>query len=184
MVPTLHTARLVMRPWREDDAEPFAAMNADPVVMEHYPTVLTREQTQIVIGRIRGHFTSEGFGFWALEAPGIAPFIGFTGLARPGFLPAVEVGWRLGRSYWGNGYATEAARGAVAWGFSSLALTEIVALVVPGNTRSQRVMDRLGMTRDPSADFDHPSIAAGHRLRRHWLYRLPRSATLYAGPAE
>ena len=173
--PTLYTERLVLRPWRDEDAARFAAMSADPQVMEHYPSVLTREQADAVTTRIRGHFTREGFGMWALEAPGVAPFVGFTGLARPGFMPVVEVGWRLGREYWGRGYATEAARAAVAWGFTELALDEIVAFVVPANVRSQQVMERLGMARDQSANFEHPAIPIGHRLRPHWLYRLSRA---------
>ena len=175
-LPTLASERLVLRPWREDDAEPFAAMSADPDVMEHYPDVLTRADSDATIARITAHFAREGFGLWALEAPGVAPFVGFTGLARPGFMPVVEVGWRLARPYWGRGYATEAARAAVAFGFEQLALDEIVAFVVPANRRSQAVMDRLGMTRDPAANFEHPAIPLGHPLRPHWLYRLSRSS--------
>ena len=172
--PVISTERLVLRPWRDDDLEPFAAMSADPAVMEHYPALLTREQCEAVIERIRGHFAREGFGFWALEAPDV-PFVGFTGIARPGFMPVVEVGWRLARPYWGQGFATEAARAAVTWGFANVALDEIVAFVVPGNQRSQRVMGRLGMTRDPDADFEHPAVPIGHRLRPHWLFRLSRT---------
>ena len=174
-LPTLASERLVLRPWRDDDAEPFAAMSADPEVMEHYPSVLGRAEADATIARIRAHFARESFGLWALEVPGVAPFVGFTGLARPGFMPVVEVGWRLARPYWGRGYATEAARAAVAFGFADLALDEIVAFVVPANRRSQAVMDRLGMARDPEADFEHPAIPTGHRLRQHWLYRLSRS---------
>jgi len=174
---SLRSARLVLRPWRDSDTDPFAAMSADPEVMEHYPSVLSRAQTEMMIERIRAHFVREGFGFWALEAPGVADFIGFTGIARPGFMPVVEVGWRLARQYWGAGYATEAARAAVEWGFRSLGLSEIVAFVVPSNVRSQRVMERIGMRRDPSSDFEHPMIPPGHRLRPHWLYRLPSAAT-------
>ena len=171
----LASERLVLRPWRDEDVEPFAAMSADPEVMEHYPAVLTRAETEATIARIRAHFAREGFGLWALEAPGVAPFVGFTGLARPGFMPVGEVGWRLARPYWGRGYATEAARVAVAYGFETLQLDEIVAFVVPGNRRSQAVMDRLGMVRDPDSDFEHPAIPIGHRLRSHWLYRLSRA---------
>ncbi len=173
--PTLRTSRLVLRPWRAADVESFAAMSADPEVMAHYPSVLTRDQAAGVAERICAHFTREGFGFWALEAPGIAEFIGFTGIARPGFLPVVEVGWRLARPYWGQGFATEAGHAALAWGFESLELDEIVAFVVPENVRSQKVMNRLGMVRDPSSDFEHPAIPVGHHLRPHWLYRLQRT---------
>ena len=162
----------MLRPWRDSDAAPFAAMSADPAVMEHYPSVLIRAQADAVIARIRAHFAREGFGYWALEAPGIAEFVGFTGIARPGFMPVVEVGWRLARPYWGLGLATEAGRAAIDWGFDRLGLDEIVAFVVPMNLRSQRVMGRLGMTRDPAADFEHPMVPVGHRLRPHWLYRI------------
>jgi RimJ/RimL family protein N-acetyltransferase len=173
--PTLSTARLILRPWHDDDLQPFAAMSADATVMEYFPALLGRAESAAMVERIRAHFVREGFGLWAIEVPGVAPFIGFAGLARPTFMPVVEVGWRLARAYWGAGYATEAGRAAVEWGFSSLPeLDEIVAFVAVANTRSQRVMDRLGMTRDPDADFDHPHIPEGHHLRRHWLYRLPR----------
>ena len=173
----LRTSRLILREWRDDDDVPFAAMSADPEVMEHYQSVLTRDQADAVIERIKGHFAREGFGFWVLEAPGVANMIGFTGIARPGFMPAIEIGWRLARAHWGQGYATEAARAAAAWGFETLGLDEIVAFTVPGNVRSQHVMDRIGMVRDPGADFEHPMVAVGHRLRPHWLYRLQRPVT-------
>src|SRR5262245_27433470 len=140
MIPTLRTDRLILRPWRDEDAEPFAALNNDPVVMEYFPSLLSREQSDAAVARIRAHFDREGFGLWAVELPGVAPFIGFAGLARPTFMPVVEVGWRLARAYWGAGYATEAAHAAVAWGFAHLDVAEIVAMVVPDNQRSQRVM--------------------------------------------
>lgn len=176
--PTLRTERLILRPWRDDDLEPFAALNADPEVMEFFPSLLTREQSDALAERIRSHFAREAFGLWAVEIPGVAPFIGFTGLQRPSFMPGVEVGWRLARRYWGAGYATEAARAAVAWGFAHLDLPEIIAMVVPDNVRSQRVMAKLGMVRDPSADFEHPMIPAGSPRRAHWLFRLPRPTAL------
>lgn len=175
----LTTARLQLRPWRDEDIEPFAAMSADPVVMEHFPALLDRQRTIEVVGRIRGHFERESWGLWAVEVPGVAPFIGFTGIARVPFWPdRVEVGWRLAREYWGHGYATEAARASIDWGFANLALDEIVAMTVPDNLRSQRVMEKLGLVRDPDADFDHPSIAPGHPRRRHWLYRLSRKTAM------
>lgn len=172
--PTLRTERLILRPWRDDDLEPFAALNSDPAVMEFFPSLLTRAQSDSVAARIRNHFERDGFGLWAVEAPGVAPFIGFTGVQHPSFMPGVEVGWRLARPHWGSGYATEAAGAAIAWGFAHLDVSEIVAMVVPENLRSQRVMEKLGMRRDPSADFEHPSIAEGHPRRAHWLFRLPR----------
>ena len=174
VAPTLRTRRLVLRPWRDEDAVPFAAMGTDPEVMAHFPSTLTREQSDATMARIRAHFEREGFGFWAVEVPGVTEFAGFAGIARPQFMPVVEIGWRFARAHWGHGYATEAAIAARDWGFANLPIDEIVAFVVPGNTRSQAVMARLGMTRDPSADFEHPLIPAGHRLRPHWLFRMPR----------
>lgn len=173
-LPTLRTERLVLRPWRDDDLEPFAALNSDPIVMEFFPSLLTRAQSDGVAGRIRTHLERDGFGLWAVEAPGVAPFIGFTGVQRPSFMPGVEVGWRLARAHWGAGYATEAARASIAWGFAHLDVPEIVAMVVPENLRSQRVMAKLGMQRDAAADFEHPLIAEGNPRRAHWLFRLPR----------
>ncbi|MEQ8265948.1 MAG: GNAT family N-acetyltransferase [Parvibaculum sp.] len=173
---TLETARLILRPWRDEDFAPFAAMSADPAVMEFLIGPLDRAASDAVATRLKAHSETHGFGFWALELPGIAPFIGFAGLIHVSFdahfAPAVEIGWRLARDYWGKGYATEAARAACAHGFGPLALEEIVALTVPANTRSQAVMQRLGMTRDPADDFDHPRVPDGHPLKRHILYRL------------
>lgn len=174
---TLRTQRLVLRPWRDDDAVPFAAMGTDREVMANFPSTLTRDQSDATMTRIRAHLDREGFGFWAVEIPGVTEFAGFAGIGRPPFMPVVEIGWRFARAHWGNGYATEAAIAARDWGFANLAIDEIVAFVVPGNTRSQAVMARLGMTRDPSADFDHPLIPEGHPLRRHWLFRMSRSVT-------
>jgi RimJ/RimL family protein N-acetyltransferase len=173
-LPTLRTERLILRPWRDDDLEPFAALNSDPLVMEYFPSLLTRAQSDGIAGRIRTHFERDGYGLWAVEVPGVAPFIGFTGVQRPSFMPGVEVGWRLSRAHWGAGYATEAASASIAWGFAHLDLREIVAMVVPENFRSQRVMEKLGMRRDPAADFEHPMIAEGSPRRAHWLFRLPR----------
>jgi len=170
----LVTERLHLRPWRDEDIAPFAAMGADREVMQHFPALLDHAATVAMVSRIREHFTYEGFGLWAVEVPGVAPFIGFTGLMRPRWRPAcVEVGWRLARAHWGSGYATEAARAAVDHGFATLGLHEIVAFVLPTNTRSQAVMGRLGMVRDRNGDFEHPSIPVGHPMRPHWLFRLP-----------
>ena len=150
-------------------------MSADPVVMEHFPSLLDRTRAAEAMGRVRGHFEREGFGLWAVEVVGGAPFIGFTGIARVPFRPEwIEVGWRLAREHWGQGYAPEAARAALAWGFANLPVDEIVAMTVPSNVKSQRVMAKLGMVRDPDADFEHPSIPECSPLRLHWLFRLPR----------
>ncbi len=170
----LATPRLILRRWRAEDLIPFAAMGMDREVMEHFPARLTREESDAMAFRIDAHFESEGFGLWAVEVPGVAPFIGFTGLMRPRWRPeVVEVGWRLARAHWGSGYATEAARAAIDHGFATLALPEIVSFVLPANVRSQAVMARLGMTRDRNGDFDHPMIAEGHPMRPHWLFKLP-----------
>jgi RimJ/RimL family protein N-acetyltransferase len=177
--PILTTTRLRLRQWREADLAPFAALNADPQVMEFFPKVLTRAESDAVAGRIRDHFTRHGFGFWAVEAPGAADFVGFVGLAVPSFTahftPCVEIGWRLAREHWGHGYATEAASAALAFGFGDRALEEIVAFTVPANIPSRRVMGRLGMRRLPTDDFEHPAIPEGHPLRPHVLYRLRRT---------
>ncbi len=177
--PILTTARLRLRQWREEDLAPFAALNADPQVMEFFPKVLTRAESDAVAGRIRDHFARHGFGLWAVEAPGVADFVGFVGLAIPSFeahfTPCVEIGWRLAREHWGHGYATEAATAALAFGFGDRSLEEIVAFTVPANIPSRRVMGRLGMRHSPSDDFEHPAIADGHPLRSHVLYRLRRA---------
>ncbi|MGF1629722.1 MAG: GNAT family N-acetyltransferase [Kiloniellaceae bacterium] len=177
-VPTLTSERLLLRPWRESDLAPFAALNADPRVMEHFPAPLTPAETGAMVGRMRAALAERGFGWWAVEVPGVAPFIGFIGLSVPSFqahfTPCVEVGWRLARAFWGRGYATEGAGTALRFGFDDLGLVEIVSLTAATNSRSQAVMRRLGMTRDPADDFDHPSLPTDHRLARHVLYRLRR----------
>ncbi|WP_026213988.1 GNAT family N-acetyltransferase [Nonomuraea coxensis] len=172
----MRTERLIMRRWREEDREPFAAMNADPAVMEHYPAPLTREQSDIMVDRIERQFDERGYSLWALEVIGTGEFIGFTGLAwqtfDAPFLPAAEIGWRLARPAWGHGYATEAARRALRYAFEEAGLTEVISMTATTNLRSQAVMRRLGMTRDPAEDFDHPSVPEHSPLRRHVLYRL------------
>ncbi len=157
---------------------PFAALNADTVVMEHFPTPLRRDESDELVDRIETGLRLRGWGLWAVEVPGTASFVGFVGL-NPAtfdapFTPAVEVGWRLAREHWGHGYATEGAEAALAYGFDALALDEIVSFTTHGNTRSRRVMERLGMRRDPDDDFDHPGVAEGDRVRHHVLYRLDR----------
>jgi len=176
--PTLTTERLILRPWRDSDVDPFAALNADPEVMEHFPAVMTRAESEAGIDRVRQAFAEHGFGWWAVEAPGVAPFIGFIGLWAPSFeahfTPCVEVGWRLAKEFWGRGYATEGARECLRFGFEDLGLDEIVSFTTTTNRRSQKVMQRLGMTHDPVDDFEHPKVAMGHRLERHMLYRMQR----------
>lgn len=176
--PTLTTPRLLLRAWRDSDREPFATLNADPRVMEFFPSVLDRAASDATVERIEAHFAKHGFGLWAVELPGIAPFAGFVGLMIPSFTvaftPCVEIGWRLAREYWGHGYASEGARAVLDFGFDRLALDEIVSLTAVGNQRSRRVMERIGMTRTAGDDFDHPLVAAGHPLCRHVLYRLSK----------
>jgi RimJ/RimL family protein N-acetyltransferase len=173
--PTLTTDRLVLRRWREDDREPFAALNADPAVMEHFLHPLTREESDSFVDRIEAEFDACGYGLWAVEVPGHAPFIGFVGLHRvpfdAPFTPAVEVGWRLAHDHWGQGFAAEAADEAVRFGFEVAGLDNIVSFTTLANTRSWHVMERIGMVRD--ADFDHPNVPEGHPLRPHILYRYP-----------
>jgi RimJ/RimL family protein N-acetyltransferase len=173
----IQTTRLLLRRWRDSDRPGFAALNADTRVMEHFPSVLTRADSDAAVDRIEAHFERHGFGLWAVEVPDQAPFIGFVGLAVPSFdahfTPCVEVGWRLAADWWGRGYATEAARAVLAIGFGPLALDEIVSMTVPENKRSRRVMERLGMTHDPADDFNHPT-QPDHR--RHVLYRLQAPA--------
>jgi ribosomal-protein-alanine N-acetyltransferase len=175
----LRVDRLLLRQWRPTDKEPFARLNADLAVMEHFPNALDRTQSDAFADRIQAAFDDLGYGLWAVEIPGQAEFIGFVGLAlqtfEAHFTPAVEVGWRLARDYWGKGFATEAARAAVADGFTRVGLDEIVSFTAPANVRSVRVMQQLGMTHDPAEDFDHPRVPVGHRLRRHVLYRLKRN---------
>ena len=145
--------------------------------MEHFQQPLTRAESDAFVERIEAEFDDCGFGLWAVEVRGEAPFIGYVGLHRvpfeAPFTPAVEVGWRLAREHWGNGYATEAACAAVRYGFDEAGLDEIVSFTSLDNERSWRVMERIGMIRDPNGDFDHPNVPVGHRLRRHVLYRIP-----------
>lgn len=176
MLRSLRTRRLLLRPWKKRDRAPFAALNADPRVMEFFPRTLTRKESDGLIVRIEEHVRERGFGLWAVEVRGGPAFIGFVGLWTPSFeahfTPCVEIGWRLAFDAWGKGYATEAARAALDFGFEELGLDEIVAFTVTGNLRSRRVMEKLGMRHDPRDDFDHPRIDEGHPLRRHVLYRL------------
>ncbi|MCE9650212.1 MAG: GNAT family N-acetyltransferase [Parvibaculum sp.] len=175
---TLKTERLILRPWRADDFDAFAAMSADPEVMEFLMAPVDRTASDANAERLKAHIETHGFGFWALEIPGVAPFIGFTGLIHVSFdapfVPAVEIGWRLARAHWGKGYAVEAAKASLEHGFGPLGLEEIVALTVPANIRSQQVMRRIGMTRNEADDFDHPRVPEGHPLKRHVLYRVKR----------
>jgi RimJ/RimL family protein N-acetyltransferase len=177
--PEIRTDRLCLRRWRPSDREAFAALNADPRVMEYFLSVLSREDSDMLAARIDSSFAQRGFGFWAVEIDGVVPFAGFVGLSIPRFeapfTPCVEIGWRLAHAYWNQGYASEGARAALRFGFETVQLAEIVAFTVPANLRSRRVMEKIGMTRNPADDFDHPAISAGHPLRRHMLYRIAQT---------
>jgi len=176
--PELRTERLLLRRWLPADRAPFAALNSDPLVTEFLSSSLTREQSDGMVDRIEEAFEERGFGLWAVEIPGVTPFAGFIGLSIPRFAapftPAVEVGWRLAHEFWGSGYATEGARAALSFGFDVLGLDEIVSFTFERNVRSRRVMERIGMTRDPADDFDHPALPADSPILRHVLYRASR----------
>ena len=167
------TPRLLLRPWKSKDFEPFCALNADPEVMRHFPATLTRAQTKAGLERTVAHFARHGWGLFAAEHEG--SFIGCIGIFHVPFVahftPAVEIGWRLARAYWNRGFATEGARACLDFGFSQVGLTEIVSMTTPGNLASRKVMEKIGMRHDPGGDFEHPRIAPGHPLRRHVLYR-------------
>jgi RimJ/RimL family protein N-acetyltransferase len=173
---TLSGHRVCLRRWRREDRAAFAAMNSDARVMEYFRSSLSHADSDAMVDRVQKHFSQHGFGLWAIEVPGIAPFIGFAGLTwarfSAHFTPCVEVGWRLAFEHWGHGYATEAAGLALGYGFGTLALPEVVSFASATNQRSRAVMERLGMCRDPAEDFDYPGIPEGHPLRRHVLYRL------------
>ena len=172
----LVTERLLLRRWRASDREPFAALNADPRVMEFMPAPLSREASDALILRIEDHFSRHGFGLWAAEIRADSTFAGFIGLSVPAFdapfTPCVEIGWRLAPAYWRQGLATEGAREVVRHAFESVRLPSLVSFTVPSNLPSRRVMEKLGMTHNPSEDFNHPNLPPGHPLRRHVLYRL------------
>ena len=176
----LRTKRLILREWRAADREPFARVNADSRVMEFLTGTLSREESdRLLTERIEAHFREHRFGLCAAEYAENRELIGFIGLAVPAFetafTPCVEIGWRLAAEYWGRGLATEGAREIVRYGFEELGLPELVSFTAVGNARSRRVMERIGMVRDPAEDFDHPKLAAGDALRRHVLYRLRRA---------
>jgi RimJ/RimL family protein N-acetyltransferase len=172
----LETPRLHLRAWTDDDLPAFAAMNADPEVMRHFPEAMSADKSDRLAKRIRDNMTKHGWGLWAIDIKSGPHFGGFVGLAIPTFkehfTPAVEIGWRLARDCWGRGYATEGAQAVLTFAFGRLNLAEVVSFTAEGNERSRAVMERLGMTHKPAEDFDHPMIAAGSPVRRHVLYRL------------
>ncbi len=174
----IETPRLRLRRWRDADRAPFAAMSADPAVMEFFPAPLTAAEADAFIDRIEAHWEARGYGNYALEERETGAFVGLTGLfdvfPTAHFAPSVEIGWRLAKPYWSKGYAREAAEAVIAAAFAEHDFPEIVAFTAKPNTRSAGLMQRLGMTRDPADDFEHPGVPEGHPLRLHVLYRLKR----------
>jgi len=176
MTTILETERLIVRNWQPEDIEPFAAMNADPRVMEFFPATMSRAETETMMAVLNERRKKLGFCFWAVELKESGEFIGFTGLSVPRFethfTPCVEIGWRLAHALWGHGYATEAAKSTLRYAFETLSLKEIVSFTAVGNLRSRKVMEKIGMQRNPREDFDHPKLPQGHPLQRHVLYRI------------
>ncbi len=172
----IETDRLVLRNWREEDRQAFVEMNADPKVMRFFEKTRSRAEADAMLKRFVEEIDRDGYGFWALELRNSGEVIGFTGLRDvyfdAPFTPSVEIGWRLLARHWGNGYATEAARASLAYGFEQIGLPEIVSWAVTQNWRSRRVMERIGMRREPEHDFDHPDVTPGSPLARHAFYRL------------
>jgi RimJ/RimL family protein N-acetyltransferase len=181
------TDRLLLRRWQESDREPFARLNADPEVMRFFRGTLTRAESDAMVDRIEARFDERRYGLWAVERRDDGVFLGFTGLAyqqfEAPFTPCVEVGWRFDKFAWGHGYATEAAREALRFGFENAALDEIVSFAAVTHAASRRVMERIGMHRDPADDFDYPNLPVGHPSRRHVLYRLSRTEWQSTTPA-
>ncbi|HEY6466414.1 MAG TPA: GNAT family N-acetyltransferase [Candidatus Acidoferrales bacterium] len=174
----LRTERLLLRRWRDSDREPFFRINSDPRVMEFLPRLFLREESDQMIDRCERHFEDNGFGLFAVEIVGGAPFIGYIGLSAitfsAPFTPSIEIGWRLAHDHWSKGLATEGAREVVRCAFKELKIDSLVSFTSVTNVRSRRVMEKLGMTHDPAEDFDHPGLSASHPLRHHVLYRLRR----------
>lgn len=179
----LSTNRLTLRHWRHEDRAPFAAMNADPRVMEFFAQTLSQQENDAMVDRIIAHFEQHGFGLMAAELKQTGEFIGYIGLLVPRFeahfTPCVEIGWRLAADHWGRGLATEGARAVLDYAFETLELGEIVSFTTVSNARSIHVMEKLGMSHDSSDDFDHPRLPPGHPLTRHVLYRISRSAWIH-----
>ena len=178
MTVSLETKRLHLRPFAPQHAGDVAAMNADVRVMEYFPATLSRQESDDFLQRLINHQTTHGFAPFALHMKSDDSFVGFTGLMcatfEASFTPAVEIGWRFAHAAWGQGLGSEAAEACLAYGFEVLQVDEIVSFTAEANWRSERVMQKIGMRRDPSEDFEHPNLPQGHALRRHVLYRLRR----------
>jgi RimJ/RimL family protein N-acetyltransferase len=182
----IETDRLILRDWRDDDAVPFAAMNADPRVMEFFPKCLTQPESDSAIARMRAFIRDHGYGLYAAEEKSSGAFLGFIGLApvpfEAPFTPATEIGWRLARTAWGSGNATEGARAVLGDAFERLEFRELVSFTAEWNTRSRRVMEKIGMKHDQDGSFLHPLLPPEHKLARHVLYRI--SAERHPGVPE
>lgn len=173
---------MILRPWRESDLPLFSEINADAQVMQYYEKTLTRNESDALAKKIQSDYAGKNYGFWAVEAPGLADFIGYIGLnywnLEMHFAPCIDIGWRLGVSYWGRGFATEGACACLQYGFETLGLAEIVSMATIENMRSRHVMERLEMKRDPNEDFHHPKLLPDHPLSLRVLYRLSRDEWL------
>lgn len=183
----IETERLILREWEESDIEPFAKLNADPDVMEYFPSTLSTQETEEMVSRIKEKFAENGFGFWAVELKSTGDFTGFVGLNIPHyelpFSPCVEIGWRLSKEFWGKGIAVEAARAALKYAFSKLDQDEIVSFTTVDNRKSRSVMEKLGFS-NTQENFMHPLLPEDHPLREHVLYRLSKSDWLNAEKAR
>jgi ribosomal-protein-alanine N-acetyltransferase len=183
------TERLLLRPWKDEDFPPYAEMNADTAVREFFPSLLTREESDAEIRRFQGAYERDGFCMFASELIATGQFAGFVGLQTMNFVvpciaqPAVEIGWRLSRAHWGIGLATEGTRGVIRHAFETLQLCELVAITVPANLRSRRVMEKIGMKHFPELNFEHPRIPPGHPLGAHLLYAFGKDAAS-SGPGN
>lgn len=182
-IPVLRTERLLLRGFTDEDRPAFAAINADPAVMEHMQGVMSRAESDAMIDRIEAGWDIHDCGLWAVEVPGLAPLIGYVGLWPADQVtgdPTTEVGWRIARAHWGHGYVTESAKESLRYGFADAGLDEIVSFTVPQNERSWRVMERIGLQRDPRRDFDHPHVDVRRfpELVRHIFYALGRQRWL------
>lgn len=174
----IKTERLILRQWIPEDLEPFARLNADPLVREYFSSILTKEKSDLSAKLISDEIDKNGYGFWAISVPNVSDFVGFVGI-RPvdfesHFTPAVEIGWRLAHEFWGKGYATEGAIASLKYGFEMLNLDEIVAFTAVANARSRNVMEKIGMHRSVEDDFDHPQLNVNDKLKRHVLYRIKK----------
>ena len=171
----IETERLYVRQWEEEDLHPFYKLNSSPKVMRFYPNLLSRKESDNFVCKASSQIDENGYSFWAIELKESSKLIGTMGIAdvhfKEHFTPAVEIAWRLASQYWGFGYATEAAKAVFDYGYKELNLKEIVSFTVPENKRSIRVMEKIGLSRDPQRDFYHPKLPREHRLSRHVLYR-------------